>query len=102
MLPLYKAHGLRFDADQSTTYHTAIKNKLMFESLEYAVSKSIELDERFPKIPRLIELAKQMPPFQDLNLKAIPEDCTPPDVAASNLKKLNEMLQGFGCGSFNT
>lgn len=100
MMLLYKAHGMKYDKDQTAVYFEALKPKLMFESLEYATGQSIGMDDRFPKIPRLVELAKSMPPYQDLSKTAIPEDCTPPDVAADNLKKLNEMPQGFGCGSF--
>lgn len=100
MMLLYKAHGLKYDKDQTLVYFESLRTKIMFESLEYAVEKSIAADDRFPKIPRLLELAKSMPPYQDITLKTIPEDCTPPDVAAENLKKLNEMLQEFGCGSF--
>ena len=102
MMLLYKAHGLKYDKDQTAVYFKSLRNKIMFESLEYAVEKSIGDDDRFPKIPRLLELARSMPPYQDLTMKAIPEDCTPPDVAADNLKKLNELLQEIGCAGFGT
>lgn len=57
MVRLYKAHLLQPDKEHTAVYHEALKGQLFFEPFEHAVKESLRLDDRFPKIPRLIQLS---------------------------------------------
>lgn len=95
MAALYKAHMLQPDREHTEIYLEAISPLLVFEALEFAVKESIRLDDRFPKVPRLLELAKlwkpPVPPA-DLSRTALPEGTYSDPAAEEAFKTIMAMF----------
>ena len=89
---LYKAHMLQVDQEHVKVFFEAIRPRICFEAFEFAVGESIALDERFPKVPRLLGLASgwKRPVVQDLSRPAL-EYC-PPEVAKEKLAEIMAQL----------
>jgi hypothetical protein len=96
MAALYKAHGLQPDREQTAIYHEAIKGEICMEAFELAARQSLKLDERFPKIPRLLELGRRWSPprlVADLSRPALAEFTETQHEEAA--KRLDALLAGF-------
>jgi len=99
MLRLYKSHMLQVDHAHTAVYLEALQGIICLEAFEFAVRESIRLDERFPKIPRLIALGNQWrrpQPPADLSRTALPE--ITPEQAAINLQRVNELIRKWDAG----
>lgn len=102
MAGLYKAHMLQLDREHAEVYLDPLSQALCFEALEFAVKESIRLDERFPKVPRLIELGRRWRKPQataDLSRPALPE--ITPEQAAMNLARVNELIRKWDAGELH-
>lgn len=94
---------LQVDNAHVAVYLEALQGVLCLEAFEFAVKESIRLDERFPKVPRLIELGRrwrQPRPTADLSRPALPE--ITPEQAALNLERVNELIRRWDAGELRS
>lgn len=94
---------LQLDREHAEVYLEPLSQALCFEALEFAVKEAIRLDERFPKVPRLIELGRRWKRPQhpaDLSRPALPE--ITPEQAALNLERVNELIRRWDAGELSS
>lgn len=94
---------LQADNPHTAVYLEALQGVVFLEAFEFAVQESIRLDDRFPKIPRLIELSRRWRapvPKADLSRPALPE--ITPEQAAMNLARVNELIRRWDAGEIGS
>lgn len=96
LLKLAEVYDARFNEVRQLAYLEALES-IKAVVLEFAVKEAIKREEFFPAPAKLIEYAGcYRPPVLsgDLSRPAIPEDCTPPEVAVRRLKEISAILNG--------
>lgn len=95
-MKLAEVYDARFNDVRQLAYLEALET-IKAVALEYAVNEAIKKEDFFPSPAKLIEYAGCYSPPSlsgDLSRAAIPEDCTPPDVAVKRLREVMKVLNG--------